>query len=275
MLAEEYPSGIYTWRALAGRTGAEILTVAREPGQGWTEAVLSALDQRVAVVSVPNVHWIDGTLVELDAVAERARAAGAALVVDASQSVGAMPLDVATVRPDFLVAVGYKWLLGPFGLGYLWVGERWRDGQPIEENWIVREGSEDFAALVDYRDGYAPGARRFDVGARTEFELTPGAIASLEQLLDWGVDHVAATLALVTAELERRLRALGCEVPAPRGPHMLGLLVPDEARERVPTALAEAGVHVGARGAGLRVSPHLHTTQADVDRLVDAVERAL
>src|SRR4030095_1851109 len=106
---------------------------------------------------------------------DRARETGAALVVDASQALGAIPLDLAAVRPDYLVSVGYKWLLGPFALGYLYVAEDRCDGVPLEENWISRLGSEDFGALPDYQDRYQPGARRFDVGQRTPFETTPAA----------------------------------------------------------------------------------------------------
>ena len=187
VLAEEYPSGIYAWRAAAKRTGAEIVTVAREACQTWTDALLAVLDEQVTVVSVPNVHWTDGALVDLGAVAARARDVGARLVIDGSQSIGAMPLDVGELRPDFVVSVGYKWLLGPFSVGYLYVAEEHRQGEPLEENWILRAGSEDFARLVDYRDEYQPGARRFDAGARTKFELTPMAIAALEQLLEWEI----------------------------------------------------------------------------------------
>ena len=128
-------------------------------------------------------------------------------MIDGSQSVGALPLDVGQLRPDFLVTVGYKWLLGPFGVGYLYVAEEHRDGEPLEQNWILRAGSEDFARLVDYRDEYQPGARRFDVGQRTKFELTPMAIAALEQVLDWQVPRIAAALATRTAEIARRATA--------------------------------------------------------------------
>ncbi len=168
VLKDEYPSGIYTWRAAARRSGAQIRTVAREPGQTSTDAVLAALDERVAIVSVPNVHWTDGAVIDLAAIAARSRELGARLVIDGSQSVGAMPLDIEQLRPDFLVSVGYKWLLGPFSVGYLYVAEEHRLGEPLEENWILRSGSEDFARLVDYRDEYQPGARRFDVGQRTK-----------------------------------------------------------------------------------------------------------
>ena len=79
VLDEEYPSGIYTWRAAARRSGAEICTVAREPGQTWTDAVLAALDERVAIVSVPNVHWTDGALIDLAPIAARSSRAGGAV----------------------------------------------------------------------------------------------------------------------------------------------------------------------------------------------------
>ncbi len=277
VLAEEYPSGIYTWRRLAAQTGAEIHTVTREAGQTWTDAVVGALDERVGVVSVPNVHWTDGALVDLGLVAARSRQVGARLVVDASQSLGAMPLDVADLRPDFVVSVGYKWLLGPFGRSYLWVAPEHRQGEPLEENWIARGGAEDFARLVDYRDDYQPGARRYDQGARTLFELTPMAVAALEQLLAWGVERIAASLNQVTADITRRAASLGLDASdgAPRGPHLLGLRLPVDARERVLPVLAQANCFAAMRGDSLRVAPHLHVTPADVDRLIDTLATTL
>lgn len=276
VLDEEYPSGVYTWRAAVRRSGAEICTVAREPGQTWTDAVLAALDERVAVVSVPNVHWTDGALVDLAPIAASSRALGARLVIDGSQSVGAMPLDVGELRPDFLVTVGYKWLLGPFSVGYLYVAEEHRQGKPLEENWILRAGSEDFARLVDYRDEYQPGARRFDVGERTKFELLPMAIAALEQIVAWQVPRVAATLAQRTSDIAQKAAGLGLH-PMPdgqRGPHMLGVHLPDRALAAATSALAKFNCFAAVRGASLRISPHLHTSDEDVRRLLDGLTLA-
>jgi selenocysteine lyase/cysteine desulfurase len=273
VLAEEYPSGIYTWRAAARRSGAEVLTVSRESGQTWADAVLAALDERVAIVSVPNVHWTDGALVALGPISARVRDLGARLVIDASQSVGAMPLDIGELRPDYLVTVGYKWLLGPFGVGYLYVAEEHRDGEPLEQNWIVRAGSEDFAGLVDYRDEYQPGARRFDVGERTKFELTPMAIAALEQIAEWEVPRIAATLALRTSEIARRATELGLD-PVPdgqHGPNMLGLHLPESARDHVLSVLTDRNCFAALRGSSLRVAPHLHTTDEDVEILFEGL----
>jgi selenocysteine lyase/cysteine desulfurase len=277
LIADDYPSNVYTWRAWAARTGAEVVTVAPVDGQSWTDAILAGIDDRVRVVAVPNVCWTDGARIELSDVAERAREAGARLVIDATQSLGAMPLDVSELRPDYLVAAGYKWLLGPFSLGYLFVAGEHRSGRPLEENWINRSGAEDFAALTDYTGEYSPGARRFDVGQRTNFVLTPMAIAALRQLLDWGVHNIAASLAATTSRIEDEARRRGLEVlPAERrGPHMLGLSLPADRRDSVGARLAEENVYVGMRGSSTRVSPHLHVSDGDVDRLFAALDRAL
>ena len=277
VLAEEYPSGIYTWRAAARAADAHILTVVRERGQTWTEAILDRLDESVSVVSVPNVHWTDGALIDLAAVSARSHEIGARLVIDGSQSVGAMPLDVGALRPDFVVSVGYKWLLGPFGVGYLYVAEEHRRGEPVEQNWIVRDGSEDFARLVDYRDGYQPGARRFDVGQRTKFELVPMAIAALEQLRSWRVPAVAAALGRLTTTIAAEAAELGLD-PLPveqRGPHMLGVRLPESVRTSILPAFAAVGCFAAVRGESLRIAPHLHVTEADVACLMGALATAM
>lgn len=276
VLAEEFPSNYYTWQRFARRTGTTLVTVERDDGHSWTEAILGALDDRVAVVAAPAVHWTDGAAVDLVAVAERARAVGAAMVVDASQSLGAMPLDLAAIQPDYLVSVGYKWLLGPFSLAYLYVAERHRDGLPLEENWISRLGSDDFASVAGYEERYQPGARRFDVGQRTHFETTAMAIVALRQLLDWGVPRVAATLRRTTDHVEEGLRAHGLTLTSDdHGPHMLGVRLPATARRRMAAALAEANVFAALRGPALRVSPHLWTTEEDVARLLGALAHAV
>ena len=273
VLDQEYPSGIYTWRRAARDAGVEIVTVTRQPDRDWADSILAAMDEDVAVVSVPNVHWTDGTLIDLDRVGEAAHDVGALFVIDASQSVGALPLDVGILRPDFVISVGYKWLLGPFGRGYLWMAESHRGAKPLEENWISRVDSEDFARLVDYRDDYQPGARRFDVGQRTCFELTPMAIAALEQILEWGVPRIADYLKGVTSEIADRLGGAGFE-PTPqrlRSPHMIGLQVPEAKRSDVIATLESANCFAALRGSSLRIAPHLHTTTTDIDRFVDAL----
>jgi selenocysteine lyase/cysteine desulfurase len=273
VLAEQFPSNVYAWRAVAAARGAEVVTVARPADGDWTAAVTAVIDERTAVVAVPQCHWTDGSIVELVAVGAVARGVGAALVVDATQSFGAVPFDVAAVQPDFLVTAGYKWLLGPYSLGYLYVAPHRRDGVPLEHNWITRAGSEDFTALVDYRDEPAPGARRFDVGERSNFVLVPMAIAALEQILAWGVSSIAATLGELTAAIASGAASLGYRTAPPdlRGPHMLGLRNPSGVPASLAARLADQQIHVSIRGDSIRVSPHLYNTPDDVARLLSAL----
>lgn len=273
VLAEQFPSNVYPWRARAEQVGAQVVTVARPRSASWTDRLLAEIERGAAVVAVPHTHWTDGTIVDLATVGAAAREAGAALVLDVTQSLGALPLDLSAVRPDAVVAAAYKWLLGPYSLGFLWVAEHLRQGQPLEHNWITREGSEDFSRLVDYTDRYAPGARRYDVGERSNFVLLPMAIAGLGQILDWGVDAVAASIAVRTAAIETRTRDLGLE-PTPadhRGPHLMGISVPGGVPDGLTGRLAEAEVHVSVRGDSIRVAPHVWNTDEDVDRLIDVL----
>jgi selenocysteine lyase/cysteine desulfurase len=272
LLARDFPSNVHTWRAWARRGGAEVLTVQRRGGQDWTEPLLDALDEGVRVVSVPSVHWIDGAAVDLDRVAKRARDVEAVLVVDATQSLGAMHLEIAAVRPDYLVAAGYKWLLGQLGMSYLYVSPEHRDGRPLEENWVSRAGAEHFEGAAA-GDEYRPGARRFDAGQRSNFVLVPMAIAALEQVLDWGVDAIATALGPITTHVEQEAQARGLD-PLParlRAPHMLGVRLPKGPATGTRERLAAQNVHVEVIESVIRVSPHLHVTEGDLERLFAAL----
>ncbi len=277
VLAEQFPSNVFSWRELAKQRGGEVLTIARPPERDWTAAVLAGLDERVAITALPHCHWTDGGLLDLVAIGERCREIKSALVLDVTQSLGALPLDLARVRPDYLVCPGYKWLLGPYSLGYLYVAPQHQDGRPLEQNWIAREASEDFARLIDYAERYQPGARRFDVGERSNFALLPVSIVGLEQLLAWGVPAIAATLAAKTEAIARRAAALGLvSTPADRrAGHYLGLGFPEGLPAGLPERLAQERVYVSLRGASLRVTPHLYNDDADLDRLFAVLRTVL
>ncbi|GMR02842.1 MAG: aminotransferase class V-fold PLP-dependent enzyme [Acidimicrobiia bacterium] len=273
LLDEQFPSNVYPWRAKVAREGGEIVTVPRSL-EGWTAAILDRIDDRTAVVAVPNCHWTDGSRVDLEAVGEAARSSGAAFVVDASQSFGAMPLDVGKVLPDFLATVGYKWQLGFYGVGYLWVAEQHRIGVPLEEGWITRKDASNFAGLVDYADAYEPGARRFDVGERSNFIGIAMANAAMDQIASWGVPEIASTLGVLTSTIADGAVERGWNSVADdqRSPHMIGIRRPGGLPDSFGEALAKANVSVSVRGDSVRVAPHLHTVTDDVERLLDVLD---
>jgi selenocysteine lyase/cysteine desulfurase len=272
VLDQEFPSNVYAWRELAKEKNGRVVTVLRKAGENWTQALLRVIDQSTAIVAVPQCHWTDGSKVDLEVVGESTRGVGAALVIDASQSLGACPLDLGRVQPDFLVAVGYKWLLGPYGLGYLYVSSKWRQsGMPIEQSWLTRAGSEDFTRLIDYTDEYRSGARRFDMGEFPQFVLAPMAIAALEQVLAWGVTHIYEGISRLTEKIAELAAADGYIVlpPDQRCGHMIGIRHPSGIPEGLATLLREAGVFVSIRGDSVRVAPHLYNDLSDVNRLFE------
>jgi selenocysteine lyase/cysteine desulfurase len=270
-LAEDFPSGILASRALAERAEARVVTVAR-PGAGdWSEAILDAIDGGTALVVAPHTHWVCGTMIDVEAIGRRCRSVGAALVLDTTQSTGALPLDLAAVDPDYLVATSYKWLLGPYSVGFLYVAPRHQQGRPLEEAWIVRRNAHDFRSLSDYEAGFAPGARRFDMGERANFALLPVAGAAIGQLLEWGVADVAETLGAITGAIEARLGERGVTAQPGRAPHFLSVRFPGGAPEGIEERLAAADVHVSLRGERMRITPHLYNDEADSQRLFSAL----
>jgi len=277
LLEDQFPSNVYSWRELAARTGAEVVTVPRPSDDDWTAAVLSHLDGRVGVIAVDSCNFVDGARVDLRRLGEAARSVGAALVVDAIQSVGAAPLDVAEADPDFVVVGAYKWLLGPASLGFCYVAPRHRDGVPLEHGWLSRAGSENLSGLTRYTEEFRPGARRYDMGGSSNLVLLPMAIAAMRQLLEWGVPSVQAALAALTDRVAREATGLGLQsVPSEhRFGHILGIRLPPGTAPAVADRLAAADVLAIARGRTLRVSPHLHNDERDVDRLLEALADAL
>lgn len=277
MLAEQFPSNVYAWRESARQAGARVVSVARPAHGDLTRAVLDAVDERTAIVSLPNCHWADGALLDLERIGQQCRQLGASLVLDVTQSAGVMPLDVTAIQPDFLVAACYKWLLGPYSIGFLYVAPHRQDGMPIEFNWRARLGSEDFAGLVNYEDTYLPGARRFDVGECANFQTIPAVIAALKQILDWGVADIAQTLAARNASIAERAASLGLETldAEQRAGHFLGLRFGRPIPVGLLEKLKNAGVYLSVRGDSLRITPHLYNDDADVDRLMHALAKVI
>jgi selenocysteine lyase/cysteine desulfurase len=275
VLQDQFPSNVYPWMGAAHEKNAVVKTVERPSDSDWTPAVLEAIDSGTAIVAVPNCHWTDGTRLDLVEIGAKCRKVQAALVVDGIQSVGAMPFSIEKVQPDFLVAASHKWLLGAYSFGFCYVAPQWHAGTPLEENWFNRAGAEDFARLVDYRESYQPGARRYDQGEASSFILAPIAAAGIRQILAWGVENISQTLLRKTDAIADRAQQMGLLVaPAhARVPHMIGVSRTGGFDKELPLLLAQNNIFVSVRGASVRISPHLYTTDEDINRLFAVLEK--
>jgi len=277
VLADQFPSNVTHWTDLAAANGATLVEVARPVDSDWTPAILEAINAGTGIVALPNCHWTDGTLIDLVAVGARCREVGSALALDITQSAGAMAFDVGAVKPDFLVAAGYKWLMAPYSVGFLWVASQHRAGKTLELGFIARAEHPRFKHLSNYDMPFEVGGHRFDVGESGNFALMPAACAAMKQLVEWGPAAVQETLAAYTAPIADWARQHGLMVADDRlrAGHFVGIRFPGGLPERAVQRLATRNVFVSQRSDSLRITPHLYNTEADRARLLDGIAALL
>jgi selenocysteine lyase/cysteine desulfurase len=277
--SEQFPSNYYPWQRLAQANGAVVNAVAAPPlqqgrGAEWNNRILEAIDHKTKVVALGHVHWADGTRFDLERIRQRTSEVGSLLIIDGTQSVGAFPFDVQKFKPDALVCSGYKWLMGPYSIGLAYYGRFFDGGIPIEENWINRLNSENFAGLVNYESSYQPQALRYEMGERSNFILVPMMLEALRQINLWKPTRIQEYCHQITKKSIAQLREVGywVEEGTQRGHHLFGLGVPKgKDVETIRAKLAKEKIFVSVRGNFIRVSPHVYNSANDLQRLVRAL----
>lgn len=279
LIHQEFPSNMYPWMRLAADSGADLHVVTppedlRDRGEIWNHRLLESITPQTRLIAMGHVHWADGTRFQLEEVGKRAREVGAKLILDGTQSVGALPFDVSRIKPDALICAGYKWLMGPYSIGLAYFGEAFDQGIPLEENWINRSGSEDFTGLVSYQESYQPGALRYEVGEHSNFVLVPMMLEALRQVNRWGPASIQDYCGEVTRRgiSELKSRGFWIEDGSFRGNHLFGIRFPagtplDKIRERAK----KRKISVSLRGDSMRISPHVYNTRADFEKLVETI----
>lgn len=273
-LEGDHPSSSLAWTNAAMAAGASVDTVLRPADGDWTRAILERLDDAqapaVSVAALAPVHWSDGALINMSRIAPLVHARGAALVIDATQAVGVLPIDVQQLQPDFLAFPAYKWLLGPYGCAYLYAHPKHQQGVPLEHhmgnrvfpNLTLREAPRDFAFL--------PGAQRFDRGERDDALLLSLAVGGLELVHSMPAAERLAHVSTLSARLVNGLVGLplDCLPASLRAPHIVGLQM--DAAEALPTAkaLEQVSVFTSARLGNLRVAPYLYNDERDIDTFI-------
>ena len=282
VVGEQFPSNYYVWKRLADEYDGEVIIISAPEsatrGQDWNQEILRAIDEQTAVVALSHVHWADGTKFALEAIRVASRNVGALLIIDGTQSLGALPFDVARIQPDALIVAGYKWLLGPYSQGVAYYGSYFDDGVPVEENWINRQGSDDFRLLVNYQDNYQAFAGRYSVGEQSNFVYVPMLLEALQQLLRWGVSDIQQYCAQLSQPFLVELQDMGIQVETPefRAAHLFGLRFSNASIDidQLKKELQKRQVFVSFRGNSMRVSPNVYNRQVDFQKLIGAFRTA-
>ncbi|MBN8944724.1 MAG: aminotransferase class V-fold PLP-dependent enzyme [Rhizobiales bacterium] len=274
----EHPSQVYPWLDLASRHGGTVEEVRASEGGTRSEAIITRLAApdrpRVAILALTPVQWADGELLDLDAVFAAARRHGARVVLDATQALGVLPIDVQRLKPDFLISAFHKWLLGPQGFAILYAAPEHQHGRPLDHHAHARAIDRYAPPGAPSEPPFLAGARRYDAGQRADMVAMPMAIAGLGFVLAHGVEGVRAHVARVTSAVAEQAADLGFSSweAGRRAPHILGLRPPPGASAgEIGAKLLAEGVHLSARQGLLRVSPYLFNDESDVARLVSAL----
>ena len=283
LLEDQFPSNVYEWQILAEKYGAKLITVRApkssvNPVKQWNQDILNAINDKTALVAMAHINWSNGVLFNLKAIREKTKQHNALLIIDGSQSVGALPFSVKELQPDALICAGYKWLFGPYACGYSYFGSYFDDGMPIENNWANRLHSENFAGLTAYESEYKPLAGRYAMGESGSFIAIPMQIEALKQILEWTPKAIQDYCKEISSDAVQELKALGCHIEDGnyRSHHLFGIKLPEGLDvENFKQLLKEHHVYLSFRGNYIRISCHLFNTKEDFTKLVKCMEIAL
>jgi len=275
----QFPSHIYSWQEIAANNGGRIIIVDAPPiaekrAEIWNANLLKSIGENTKVVAIPNIHWTDGTIFDLLAIRAKSNEVGAKLIVDGSQSVGALPFLIKEIQPDALICAGYKCMMGPYGMGLAYYDESFWDGEPIEYNWINKLNSEDFTNLTQYQTDFQPGAERFSVGEASNFIMTAMLTKAIDQTILWGPHNVQEYCGSIIRDGINRLRSKGCFVESENGRanHLFGVYLPKHMdKDAIKARLQSERIFVSFRDTAVRVSPHVYNSEEEFNRFVDCI----
>jgi selenocysteine lyase/cysteine desulfurase len=281
IVQNEFPSGYNEMKLWCEKNNKKLETIP-EPknnptkGKDWNNNILQSIDKNTAVLMLSSVHWTDGTKFDLQAIGQKCRDNNVVFIVDGTQSVGAAVIDVALFNIDALIVAAYKWMLGPYSIGFAYYNHRFANGLPIEQSWLNRKHSEDFTKLLPYQDEYKLGANRYNVGQYSNFILLPMLNAAVEQLLAWDVKNIETYCENLSQPLVDFLENSNylVEQKKYRSNHLFGISLPKTIHlETLLEDLEANKIYVSVRGVSIRVSVHPFNTVEDIAALKQILEK--
>jgi cysteine desulfurase / selenocysteine lyase len=269
----EFPGNAFPWLNLTKR-GVETTIVRSRAGCIPTHDVIQAIDERTRLVALSWVEFSNGYRNDLRTIGQPCHKCGALLAVDAIQGLGALRFNVRELNVDFFGAASHKWLLGPTGVGWLFCR---RDLIEQIDVTIIGQKSYDRGektSLLDYNLELWPDARRFEPGKANSIG-TVGLEATLDLLVEVGIDRIEAQVKHLTDRLAEGLLERGFRLAAPRdGDQWSGIVSFSsnhyESKELFQR-LTRSRVSVSLREGLIRLSPHFYNNDDDVERFFKAL----
>jgi len=278
LIRGNFPSNVYPWMNVESRGARVQFVECAVPGDLVTQEQLEAqIVPGVRVVAIDYPHWTNGYLMDLRTLKAKCEEINAWLVLDCSQSIGAVPVDVSQTPIDAIVASGYKFMLSPYGTGFMYVPRARQDEISVTmPTWMGMKNAHDFSQLNEYAFSPVGSAARFDVGGHTAFLNMMGMSASLEFLLGLGIEriyhHVLRLFDRLIAGLNPSTYRVISDLTPERRSAMLRFVVND--LSQLPSTLKRLKEHkifVSFRDNGFRVTPHIYNIEQDIDRFLEVL----
>jgi selenocysteine lyase/cysteine desulfurase len=270
----EFPSNVYPWMLLEAQRGVEARCIPHDRGGLTIEALERHVDDRTRVVAVSSVEFLTGFRTDLEAVGGWCQDRGIYLVVDAIQSLGAIPMDVRACHVDFLASGGPKWLMGPVGIGFVYCR-----AELLEQLVPPMAGCMSVVGWEDWRDydlTFQPDARRFQLGGPNIVGMV-GLLAAIDLLMRAGIEDIHHWTLRLTDLLVDDLRRRGYQIVSNRDPDrrsaIVSFSVPGDPAA-VHAGLKAAGVVASVREEYIRVSPHGYNTEEEIARVGEVLGEA-
>lgn len=271
----EFPANVYPWMLL--KDSGISLELAPTTAEGWPDEaylVERLRDPRVRVLAISLVQFSNGYTVDLARLSAATRASGTYLVVDAIQGVGQVPVDLRKTPVDVLACGAQKWLLSPWGSGFVYVRRALiPELRPSITGWMAFEGTDDFTRLTQYSDTLRGTARRFEL-ITLPYQDFAGMNASLGLLIAAGIPSIARHLQTLHAPVLEWAVSRGVKVVSPTGERGSGILcvAPADVGSAF-RALKAGGVVCSMREGAIRLSPHLYNSLDEMQRVVEILEQ--
>jgi len=265
----EYPANVYPWMNLE-RQGVEVRMVPEAEGSYPVEHLMSYTNERTRVVAVSHVQFASGYRIDLEKLGSVCRERGIFLVVDAIQSLGALPVDAKSMKVDFLSGSTYKWMLGPQGVGFFFIDRAVLD--KVHPTWVGSDSMVNPEDYLNYDFTFAPGAKRFEPGTYSTIGVA-GALAAVDLILEQGIGFIQDRILALTNIVREGAETKGWKVYSPWGAGersgIVSIYKPGVDPESTRQHLLKNKILTTVRAGRLRLAPHYYLSEDEVHKVIE------
>ena len=270
-----FPSTVYPWMRIASSTECEVRLSKEKNNFISTQSIIDLIDKNTSVVCISHVEYSNGQVFDLDLLSNAAKKHNALLIIDATQSAGAIPIDVKKTPIDAIVCGAYKWLCGPFGAAFMYVTPEL--SKKLEPGLVGFRSHKNMWELDASRVDYPNSAEKFEFSTMA-FGCALGLAKSIHYLADIGVEDIFKYNRALADTLVDNLRSKSAVITSPDNKGRSSIVTAyfkKKDSNKIVEQLKKRKVYVSKRGESIRFSPHLYNTIGDIENAIEQIDSIL